>query len=279
MAEKVKPEDAERVKKLIKNLKDVTELYEWLIHTKKQIARVENLGGASDLLEVVIGDNIVDETMRRHFMRGNKKNEGLNALYKYFESEQVQERLKKLERAYVQRDKINNNKIPLIEYVERKKVLVLSTNKSFRDDEVNNFKDIFLLIKADMSAEDVEMLGVMTKYNDMDEFIDACETYTEFQMAKKEEQMMVASLKVGEEKKEEKKEDTVAFSQPKSAPIKDLDKASIDNLMKRPIEEVTNRWKKEMDKQTTKFYESGEKLKHFELIFNKNFENVNKIIM
>ena len=130
MAERVKAEDAERVKRLIKSLKDVTELYEWLIHTKKQIARVEHLGEASDLLEVIIGDNIFDETMKRHFMRGNKNDDGLGSLMKYFESEQVQERLKKLERAYVQRDKINNNKIPLIEYVERKKVLILSTNKS-----------------------------------------------------------------------------------------------------------------------------------------------------
>lgn len=77
-----------------------------------------------------------------------------------------------------------------------------------------------------------------------------------------------------EEKKEEKKGDTITFSQTKAAPIKDLDKASIDNLMKRPIEEVINRWKKEMDKQSIQFYENGEKLKHFELIFNKNFENV-----
>ena len=76
-----------------------------------------------------------------------------------------------------------------------------------------------------------------------------------------------------EEKKEEKKGDTITFSQTKAAPIKDLDKASIDNLMKRPIEEVINRWKKEMDKQSIQFYENGEKLKHFELIFNKNFEN------
>src|SRR3990167_1258986 len=171
MADAVKAEDAERVKKLIKNLSEVTELYEWLIHTKKQIARVQNLSAASDLLEVVIGDHILDETMKRHFLRGNKKDEGIVALEKYFESEEVQERLKKLERAYVQRDKVNNNKIPLIEYVERKKVLILSTNKTYRDDEATNFKNIFLLIKADMSVEDVEMLGVMTKYTDMNAFL------------------------------------------------------------------------------------------------------------
>ena len=206
MADAVKAEDAERVKKLIKNLSEVTELYEWLIHTKKQIARVQNLSAASDLLEVVIGDHILDETMKRHFLRGNKKDEGIVSLEKYFESEQVQERLKKLERAYVQRDKVNNNKIPLIEYVERKKVLILSTNKTYRDDEATNFKNIFLLIKADMSVEDVEMLGVMTKYTDMNAFIDACETYTDFQLQKKEEQLMVASMKVGEKKEEEKKE-------------------------------------------------------------------------
>ena len=86
MADAVKAEDAERVKKLIKNLSEVTELYEWLIHTKKQIARVQNLSAASDLLEVVIGDHILDETMKRHFLRGNKKDEGIVTLEKYFES-------------------------------------------------------------------------------------------------------------------------------------------------------------------------------------------------
>ncbi len=48
--------------------------------------------------------------------------------------------------------------------------------------------------------------------------------------------------------------------------------------MKKSIEEVINRWKKEMDKQTSKFTDSGERLKHFEQIFNKNFENVGYFI-
>jgi len=47
--------------------------------------------------------------------------------------------------------------------------------------------------------------------------------------------------------------------------------------MKKPIEEVINRWKNELDKQTNKFYEQGDKLKQFELIFNKNFENLMEV--
>lgn len=76
------------------------------------------------------------------------------------------------------------------------------------------------------------------------------------------------------EKKEGKTVETVSFSHNQPPQLKDLDKAGIDNLMKKSIEEVINRWKKEMDKQTSKFSDNGERLKHFEQIFNKNFENV-----
>lgn len=68
--------------------------------------------------------------------------------------------------------------------------------------------------------------------------------------------------------------DKVTFNKPNSVTTKDLDKASIESLMKRPIEGEINRWKKEIDKQAANFNENGEKLKHFEIIFNKNFENV-----
>jgi hypothetical protein len=206
MAERVKAEDAEKIKNLIKNLRDESELYEWLIHTKKQIARVEHLRVANDLLEVVVGDHIMNETMKRYFMRGNKKGEGIEALEKYLEKDEVKGNLKKIERAYVQLDKVSNNKIPLIEYVERKKVLLLASNKSYRDDEVVNCAEIITLIKGDMSAEDIELLGVMTKYENMDAFIEACETFTAFKKQKKEEEIIVASMRVGEEKKEERKE-------------------------------------------------------------------------
>ena len=68
--------------------------------------------------------------------------------------------------------------------------------------------------------------------------------------------------------------DKVTFNKPNSVTTKDLDKASIESLMKRPLEGEINRWKKEIDKQAAHFNENGEKLKHFEIIFNKNFENV-----
>lgn len=84
--------------------------------------------------------------------------------------------------------------------------------------------------------------------------------------------------KLTEIKKDGKIVDTVSFSQNQLPPLKDLDKAGVDNLMKRSIEEVINKWKKEMDKQTSKFTDNGERLKHFEQIFNKNFENVMKLI-
>jgi hypothetical protein len=80
------------------------------------------------------------------------------------------------------------------------------------------------------------------------------------------------------EKKDGKTAETVSFNQNLPPQLKDLDKAGVDNLMKKSIEEVINRWKKEMDKQTSKFTDSGERLKHFEQIFNKNFENVGYFI-
>ena len=87
MAERVKAEDAEKIKNLIKNLRDESELYEWLIHTKKQI-RVAN-----DLLEVVEGDHIMNETMKRYFLRGNKKGEGIEALEKYLEKDEKAQKI------------------------------------------------------------------------------------------------------------------------------------------------------------------------------------------
>jgi hypothetical protein len=49
--------------------------------------------------------------------------------------------------------------------------------------------------------------------------------------------------------------------------------------MKKSIEDVINRWKSELDNQIDRFENLGERLKNFELMFQRNFESVRTIIL
>jgi hypothetical protein len=44
--------------------------------------------------------------------------------------------------------------------------------------------------------------------------------------------------------------------------------------MKKSIEDLVNKWKSDMDMQVDKFESNAEKLRHFELMFMKNFESI-----
>jgi hypothetical protein len=54
-----------------------------------------------------------------------------------------------------------------------------------------------------------------------------------------------------------------------------LEESHINNLMSRNIEDVINHWKSELDRTVGKFEDQTEKLKNFEMVFQKNFETVN----
>jgi hypothetical protein len=92
-------------------------------------------------------------------------------------------------------------------------------------------------------------------------------------------------VKKDEGKKEEgkreeiKREESISLNKIKPYDAKNLDEQTTKALMKKPIEEVINKWKKKLDEQTIAFSETGEKLKTFENIFNKNFEHVINIIL
>lgn len=58
----------------------------------------------------------------------------------------------------------------------------------------------------------------------------------------------------------------------KDAP--NINQPMLDSTIKKTVEEVINKWSKEMEKSSSKFHENGEKLKEFEATFQKNFENV-----
>jgi len=79
-------------------------------------------------------------------------------------------------------------------------------------------------------------------------------------------------------KEEGKKEDSLHINKVKAMELKSMDDQNIKTLMKKPIEEVINKWKRQLDEQTILFNETGEKLKQFELIFNKNFENIIEVV-
>jgi hypothetical protein len=199
-------EDAENVKKLIKPLRELTELYGWIVHTEKMIAKVEGLNKEREILETVIGDNIFNEDCKRWFLRGNQKEKGgLSYLLDFLESDLVRNQIEEVERDYTQKDEVNNNKIDLITYIERKRMLLLAKEKKFREDEANNLKEIIRLIMKDMSVEDLKNLGPTTKFNDFDELLLICEEVTQLELKERKETKKVMAMKK-EEKNEEAKE-------------------------------------------------------------------------
>jgi len=44
--------------------------------------------------------------------------------------------------------------------------------------------------------------------------------------------------------------------------------------MKKSVEDVINRWKREMDRQVSIFNQTCEKLQNFEFLFQTSFDNV-----
>jgi len=196
-----KPEEVDRMRRLLKPLREVTELYEWIVHTRKMIEKVEGLKGDRETLGVIIPEVIFVEDCKRWFLRGNKKEGGgLSYLVRYLELDHVVDLISKEERAYTQIDKTNNNKINLMDYVERKKKLLLAKEKKFREDEEGNFQELFRLIKQDMSAEDEKLIGVRVRFKDYDELIEHIEVILQVEKKEREEMKVVASMTT--EKKE-----------------------------------------------------------------------------
>ena len=202
-----KPEEVDKMRRLLKQLREVTELNEWLSHTNRMIEKVEGLSEDRDTLEIIILEVILIDECKRWFERGNRKKEGgLVYLAKYLEMDHVKGQISKEERSYTQINPNNNNKICLIDYVTRKRKLLLAKEKKFRENEDDNFQEIWSLIKQDMSAEDEKLIGIMTKFKNYDELIEICEVLSQFEKKEKIETKVVATIEkkeAGIEKKEE----------------------------------------------------------------------------
>ena len=178
----------------------------------EDVSKVEGLSKEREMLEVIVGEKIMIEDAKRWFLRENKIEEssGFIALKEYLSTEEVRSEIAKVEREFIQKDKLNNNKMNLVEYVERKYDLLLAKEVKFREKEKENFKEIFILIKMDMSAEDVRALGPTTKFESKKELIMMCEVLSRLELKEKEEKLTVALMKKDEdeemkEKKEKKK--------------------------------------------------------------------------
>ena len=66
-----KPEEVDKMRKLSMPLRKVTELYEWIVHTRKMIEKAEGLKEDRDTLGVIIPEVIFVEDCKRWFERGN----------------------------------------------------------------------------------------------------------------------------------------------------------------------------------------------------------------
>ena len=206
--EQVKLEEVERVSKLIKPLKEVVNLGAWMIQVAYVIAKVPNLKNERDLLEVIVGEKILDEEMKRWFLRGNKNDEGgLTALERYLQLDHVRDQINKEERKCVQEDVTNNNKMFLVDYVEKKYDLLLAKEARFRDKEKESWKEIYPLIKGDMSAEDVLLLGPLNTFASKDALVEACEVYSAIDRQAREKKNKLAAVKAEEEVKEKEGEE------------------------------------------------------------------------
>ena len=64
-----KPEEVDKMRRLLKPLRELVELNEWINHTKKMIAKVEGLEEDRDTLEIIILEVIFIEECKRWFER------------------------------------------------------------------------------------------------------------------------------------------------------------------------------------------------------------------
>ena len=71
-----KPEEVDKMRRLLNPLRELVELNQWINHTKKMIAKVEGLEEDRDTLEIIILEVIFIEECKRWFERGNQKDEG-----------------------------------------------------------------------------------------------------------------------------------------------------------------------------------------------------------
>ena len=90
-AVEVSLENVDRIRGSIKVLEKEEDLWKWLAHTKKMVAKVKGLGKDSDLLETLIGGKIIHEKMKKKFLEGNVAGEGFTKLETYLELGLVQE--------------------------------------------------------------------------------------------------------------------------------------------------------------------------------------------
>ncbi len=166
---KVSLNEVKDVMELNQPLNELIELWEWIKHSEEMIERVKGLKEDNEILKIVLGNKIFHEDCKRWFLRGNQTKEGgLTALKNYLETEMVRGVISRLERAYVQRDRNNNNKIDMIVYITRKRGLLLSKEKRFREKESENFQEIFSLIKEDMCPNDLSLI-IFREFNNFDE--------------------------------------------------------------------------------------------------------------
>ena len=205
-------ENVDRIRGSIKVLEKEEDLWKWLAHTKKMVAKVRGLGEDSDLLETLIGGKIIHEKMKKKFLEGNVTGEGFTKLETYLELGLVQEVILKRERACIQMDMVSGERLELVMYVERKYSLLLAKEKTFRDNEANSWAKILKLIKTDMCTDDLILLTPFaTGADTYGKYIDACEEAEAIIIRKKEETKRVAAVKVvkeeekGENDKKEKK--------------------------------------------------------------------------
>ena len=60
-------DEVERVARLIKPLKEVVQLSSWMTHVTFVLGKIPNLKNERELLEVCIGEKILDDEMKRLF--------------------------------------------------------------------------------------------------------------------------------------------------------------------------------------------------------------------
>jgi len=91
-----------------------------------------------------------------------------------------------------------------------------------------------------------------------------------------EDKSKVVTTSVEPQKVNEKKEEKVPnLNEPIKPPqLGELDELNINNTMKKSVEDVINKWKREMDRQVSIFNQTSEKLQNFEYLFQNNYDNV-----
>ena len=190
-------ENVDRIRGSIKVLEKEEDLWKWLAHTKKMIAKVEGLEEDADLLETLIGGKIMHEKMRKKFLEGNESGRGFQKLGSYLDTGVVQEVILKRERACIQMDMVSGERLELVMYVERKYKLILAREITFRADEEAAWPIILKLIKIDMSTDDLILLTPFAVGADTyGKYIDACEEAEAIIMRKRDETKIVAAMKV-----------------------------------------------------------------------------------